>query len=160
MKKLDLKIFIEEYTTGELAEADNNLFSKAKQACEHAYAPYSNFHVGAAILLENGTFILGNNQENAAYPSGMCAERTAIYAAGANYPGLKIMTIAVAACKATDYKFVPVAPCGACRQAMLEYESKQNQPIRLILQSGDNSCYIVPSVSTLLPLQFTQNNLL
>jgi cytidine deaminase len=158
MKKLDLKIFIEEYM--ELPDVEKNLFAKAKQACENAYAPYSNFHVGAAILLEDGTIVLGNNQENAAYPSGMCAERTAIYATGANHSGQKITAIAVAACKATDYKFIPVAPCGACRQAMLEYESKQGQPIRLILQSGENSCYVIPSVGTLLPLQFTRNNLL
>ncbi|QHT69365.1 cytidine deaminase [Rhodocytophaga rosea] len=160
MKKLDLKIFIEEYTVNELPEADKDLFSKAKQACEQAYAPYSNFYVGAAILLENGTIVLGNNQENAAYPSGMCAERTAIYATGANHRGQKIIAIAVAACKGTDYTFIPVAPCGACRQAMLEYESKQDQLIRLILQSGDNACYIIPSISTLLPLQFTRKNLL
>jgi cytidine deaminase len=90
----------------------------------------------------------------------MCAERTAIFATGANYPDQHILAIAVAACKANDQIFLPVTPCGACRQAILEYESKQNKPIRLILQSSDSAIFVIPSICTLLPLQFTRSNLL
>lgn len=160
MKKLDLKIFVEEYTWDELPEMDKNLFIQAQQASKNAYAPYSQFLVGAALLLEDGKVLLGNNQENAAYPSGLCAERTAIFAAGANYPTVRITAIAIAACKATDQVFLPVTPCGACRQAILEYETRQDQSIRLIMPGSNNTIYVAPSIRTLLPLQFSRNNLL
>jgi cytidine deaminase len=159
MKKLDLKIFIEEYLLDEITQTERNLLNQAQKASRTAYAPYSHFHVGAAILLEDGTVVFGSNQENAAYPSGLCAERTAVFAAGANYPNQKIICIAIAAYKADDSVFLPISPCGACRQAVLEYENKQNQSIRMLMQ-GNNSCvYIVPSITSLLPLQFSKHNL-
>jgi cytidine deaminase len=159
MKKLDLNIFLYEYNADELDKFDIQLLEKAKQACQTAYAPYSNFYVGAAIMLADGTIILGSNQENAAYPSGLCAERTAVFAAGANYPKQQIMTIAVAAYKKDTLGFISVAPCGACRQALLEYEVKQETPIRLIMQSENNKIYISPSISNMLPVQFSIHQL-
>lgn len=159
MKKLDLKIFIEEYSQNELSEADRNLLNKAQQACSTAYAPYSQFHVGAALLLENGEVVLGSNQENAAYPSGLCAERTAVFAAGANYSHQKILCIAIAACKASNSAFLPISPCGACRQVLLEYENKQSHPIRLLMEGENGSIYVVSSAGSLLPLQFSKNSL-
>ena len=159
MKKIDLNIFLYEYNAQELDKFDIQLLEKAKQACNTAYAPYSNFHVGAALLLDNRKIILGSNQENAAYPSGLCAERTAIFAAGSNHPEQKIMAIAVVASKQSTQGFVPVAPCGACRQAILEYEVKQEAPIRLIMQGKSNKIYISPSVSNLLPVQFSIHQL-
>ena len=160
MKKLDLKIFIEEYSQNELSEADRNLLGQAQNACSTAYAPYSKFHVGAALLLESGTVVYGSNQENAAYPSGLCAERTAIFAAGANYPNQKIICIAIAACKASNSTFLPISPCGACRQVLLEYENRQNHPIRLLMEGRNTNIYVVSSVSNLLPLQFSKENLI
>jgi cytidine deaminase len=159
MKKLDLNIFLYEYNLQELDNTDIQLLEKAKQACNNAYAPYSNFRVGAAIILDNGNIILGSNQENAAYPSGMCAERTAIFAAGANNPGVAINTIAVTACKQNTNIHTPVSPCGACRQAILEYEVKQQSPIRIILMGKDDKIYISPSISNLLPIQFSAQQL-
>jgi cytidine deaminase len=159
MKKLDLNIFLYEYNLQELDNTDIQLLEKAKQACNNAYAPYSNFRVGAAIILDNGNIILGSNQENAAYPSGMCAERTAIFAAGANNPGVAINTIAVISCKQNTNIHTPVSPCGACRQAILEYEVKQQSPIRIILMGKDDKIYISPSISNLLPIQFSAQQL-
>jgi cytidine deaminase len=155
MKKLDLNIFLYEYNEQELDKFDTQLLEKARQACKNAYAPYSNFYVGSAILLADGTMVMGSNQENAAYPSGLCAERTAVFAAGANYPDQKIIAIAVVARKQHAQSFVPVTPCGACRQAILEYEVKQQSSIRLLMQGANNKIYISPSVSNMLPVQFS-----
>ena len=159
MKKLDLNIFIYEYNWQELDKTDIGLLEKAQQACANAYAPYSHFHVGAAILLDNGNILLGSNQENAAYPSGLCAERTAIFAAGANFPTQTILSIAIAACKQNESCFKTISPCGACRQVMLEYEVKQQKPIRFLMQGENNNIYISPSIKNLLPLQFTVSQL-
>lgn len=159
MRKVDLKIFVHELTIDELTPGDQQLLAEAQQACDRAYAPYSNFYVGAAVLLADGTVVLGSNQENAAYPSGLCAERTAIFSASVNYPGQLITAIAVTARRANEMTFVPAAPCGACRQVLLEYEARQQQPIRLILPGLDRMVCVVPSVATLLPLQFTKENL-
>ncbi len=159
MKKLDLNIFIYEYSWGELDKTDKELLMQAQQACTTAYAPYSNFHVGAAVLLDNGKVVIGSNQENAAYPSGMCAERTAIYAAGANYSNQKIIAIAIAACKHNDSCYQIISPCGACRQAILEYEYKQQEPIRFLMQGESEQIYICPSIKTLLPIQFSVEQL-
>jgi cytidine deaminase len=159
MKKLDLNIFLYEYNIQELDKNDIHLLEKAKLACKNAYAPYSNFQVGAAVLLSDGNIILGSNQENAAYPSGLCAERTAIFAAGANYPNQTIVAIAVAACKQSSSELIPVSPCGACRQVLLEYEVKQQTPMRFIMLGENNKIYISPSISNLLPAQFSINQL-
>lgn len=159
MKKLDLNIFIYEYEKAKLDKIDINLVEQAKKACATAYAPYSNFYVGAAILLANGNIIMGSNQENAAYPSGLCAERTAIFAAGANFPDQTIIAVAIAACKQNDSCFQAISPCGACRQVMLEYEVKQATPIRFIMQGEQEKVYISPSIKNLLPLQFSVDQL-
>jgi cytidine deaminase len=143
----------------ELPIDEQELLAKAKAACAFAYAPYSNFHVGAAILLEDGTIVTGSNQENIAYPSGLCAERTAIYYTGANYAGKIIKKIAVAAYKPSLAMFMPANPCGACRQAMVEYENKQTEKIKIILVGDDNQIYVTDSIEALLPLQFKAKNL-
>jgi cytidine deaminase len=138
----------------ELNEADRNLLKTAKSALEGAYAPYSRFRVGAALLLESGQCVIGSNQENASYPSGLCAERVAVFQAGARFPEIPIKTIAIVA---QDYERklqIPAAPCGNCRQAINEYESKQNSPIRLLLQGGDGVVYECPSIASILPLGF------
>lgn len=143
----------------ELPASFQHLAGKAREACEKAYAPYSNFFVGAALLLSDGQIITGNNQENAAYPSGVCAERTAFYWAGANYPQARILAAAVAARRADSQAFLPITPCGACRQAMLEYEVKQGTPIPLLLDAGNGQWIVAPSIGSLLPLKFEQLSL-
>jgi len=143
-------------TEEELNKDDRKLLSEAKKAMAKAYAPYSNFHVGAALSLENGKTVTGNNQENAAYPSGLCAERVAIFYAGAEYPGIKFKTIAII-CKTSDNE--PAAPCGACRQAIAEYESRQEQPIRILMAAQNGKIIISNGIARLLPLMFNRNSL-
>ncbi len=145
-------------TPAELPETYQALFKAAQQACQKAYAPYSNFWVGAALQIE-GDIIVGNNQENAAYPSGMCAERTLIYWAGANHPNATIEAIAIAAKHPDEPYDLPVTPCGACRQALSEYEIRQQQSIPLIFRGSDQKIWIAPSIAVLLPLAFSASNL-
>ncbi len=159
MQKVDLKIFVEVCQWDELEKTDQQLVGAAQEACNTSYSPYSNFCVGTAILLEDGTIIKGSNQENAAYPSGLCAERTAIFWAGANYPDKRILAMATVARPVSSTQFVPVSPCGACRQVMLEYELKQASPIRFITQGENNSYYVMPAVVSLLPLKFSKEQL-
>ena len=129
-------------SVSELSEQDQELVKRAKKVSETAYAPYSQFYVGAAIRLSSEEIVAGSNQENMAYPSGLCAERVAIYYANSAYPNQTITTIAVVA-KAKNFEIAkPVAPCGACRQAMAEYELKQKEPIRLIMVGGNDEIYI------------------
>jgi cytidine deaminase len=151
-----VKVYDHDY---ELSKEDFDLLQVAKEVCQQAYAPYSNFFVGAAILLEDGTVVKGNNQENVAYPSGLCAERTAIYYTGANYPNTIIRKIAVASYQPLFSHYVPANPCGACRQAMLEYENKQKQAIQIILEGENNKIYLLDSIASLLPLHFKAKNL-
>lgn len=138
----------------ELPEEDKELVGKAYQASEKAYAPYSNFFVGASVLLEDGTIVLGNNQENAAFPSGTCAERTAVFYAGANYPDKKIKKIVVVAKGDFADPDSLLSPCGGCRQVMLESEQRQNEPIEIILVSGNERTVRLKSVRDLLPFAF------
>ena len=128
-------------------------------ARDNAYAPYSQFHVGAAILLDNGEIIKGSNQENAAYPSGLCAERTAIYYAGANFPDAKIIMMAISARAKNKETLTPIPPCGSCRQAIAEYEVKQKQPIAIYFMGERGSVIKSNSLQNLLPLLFTQEYL-
>lgn len=158
-KKVQISFEVEVFEVGELGGKELALIEKARETCQNAYAPYSNFWVGAAILLENGEVVTGTNQENAAYPSGLCAERTAIYWAGANYPKQKIKAIAITAKKANTDNYLPVTPCGACRQAVSEYENKQGEPIKIILEGKENKVYVIESVGELLPLKFSENSL-
>lgn len=156
MTRKDIVTPVEVAAYDELSASDRRLAELAREAASRAYAPYSRFHVGAAILLDNDEIVTGANQENVAYPSGTCAERSACFYAHARYPEAKFRTIAIAAV-GTDGKEVaePVAPCGACRQALLEYEMLAAAPVRVIL-CGRDECYILPSVSSTLPLAFTE----
>ena len=142
-----------------LNSEEKDLVNRAKNSLEAAYAPYSGFLVGATVLLENGEIISGNNQENVAYPSGLCAERVAIFYAGARFPNVKIKTIAITAVsKKFEIKDI-ISPCGACRQAIAEYEVKQENNIRILLHHPNDSILIVHSVSDLLPFMFKSKGL-
>ena len=143
----------------ELSEMEKTLLASATEAMRDAYAPYSRFKVGAAILLENGTIIKGNNQENAAYPSGLCAERVAIFACGANYPGIKILSIAITAGSLDFASDHPIAPCGACRQTMLEYELNQDSQISVIMRGRSGKIYRCEGIKQLLPIFFHEDGL-
>jgi len=138
----------------ELSSNEASLMQEAIKIKEMAYAPYSNFNVGAAILLDNGKVVTGNNQENAAYPSGMCAERVAIYSAGALYPNASIVQIAISASSSKKVVDKPVGPCGSCRQAIAEYEFKQKTPIQLIFMGEKGNIVKTESLKDLLPLSF------
>lgn len=144
----------------ELNETDRKVLENAIKAKENAYAPYSNFKVGAAVLLENGEIITGNNQENAAYPSGLCAERVAMFYTAAKFPDKKIVSIAISAASLIKNVKKPISPCGACRQVMAEYEVKLKNPIRLILANDDGLIHTCASVVDLLPLMFSADNLI
>lgn len=152
----EIVIPVEQIPRAELDAADAQLVDRAVEATSRAYAPYSRFNVGAAILLDNGETVEGSNQENAAFPSGTCAERTACYYAHSRYPQAHFMAIAVAA-RGTDGKLLaePVAPCGACRQALLEYEVLAGHNVKVILV-GDEKVYVLPSVRSLLPFAFSE----
>ena len=154
MKENQIQIHYNSYKLDELSEIYKNLMDRSIEAQQNAYAPYSNFKVGAAILLEDGTVFTGNNQENSAFPSGLCAERVAIFACSAQHPNIKINVIAISAnSEKIDINTV-LAPCGSCRQSMYEYESKQNKPIRVLLKGADNEVVEFLSVSDLLPFVF------
>lgn len=137
----------------ELPEIEKLLIERAKSASVNAYAPYSHFLVGAAVLLENGEIITGNNQENAAYPSGLCAERTAMFYANANYPDVPVTALAVAAQNAGGFLKDPIAPCGSCRQVLLETEQRYGKKLRALLY-GTSEIAILETVKDLLPLSF------
>jgi len=160
MKKIKIATTLTAYDSlDELPHDVQQLMQQTFEARDRAYAPYSKFHVGAAILLENGKVITGNNQENASYPSGLCAERTAIYYAGANYPGTGIKIMAISAKALGKSMTQPVPPCGACRQAIAEYEVKQRQPITLYFMGDSGEVFKSDSLENLLPLLFTQDYL-
>ncbi|WP_034041530.1 cytidine deaminase [Wocania ichthyoenteri] len=141
----------------ELPEDTIKLMHKAIEAREKAYAPYSNFHVGVAILLDNNEVITGSNQENASYPSGLCAERTAIYYAGAKYPNTKIIKMAITAGSKKNKTTSPIPPCGACRQAIAEYEVKQDTPIEIYFMGEMGKVAKSNSLANLLPLVFDKS---
>ena len=133
--------------------------NKASEAREKAYAPYSKFKVGAAVLLDNGEVITGSNQENASYPSGLCAERTAIYYAGAKHPDSKILKIAITASSQNQKTSKPIPPCGACRQSISEYEVKQNSPIEIYFMGKTGEVMRSESLANLLPFVFKKSSL-
>jgi cytidine deaminase len=138
----------------ELNQTEKNLIDVAKEASFKAYAPYSGLKVGAAVLLANNEIISGNNQENAAYPLGLCAERIALFYANARFPDVAIEAIAVAACVNGDFLSEPITPCGGCRQVILEAQMRYNHPIRIILY-GKRKIYFVEKITDLLPLNFS-----
>lgn len=144
---------------GDLSVDESLLLTRAQAATRNAYAPYSGFCVGAALLLEDGSMHTGNNQENAAYPSGLCAERITLFGLRANYPNLRIKMMAVTARRKGTESYVAAMPCGACRQVMAEYENQQQAPITLLMQAGPDQVYRCPSASSLLPLQFSKDHL-
>lgn len=138
----------------DLGEEDGKLMQLAREVAVEAYAPYSNFNVGAALLLANGEIIKGSNQENIAYNSGICAERVALFAAGANYPGVPVVAMAVTATSATVNLDSPLSPCGACRQVMAEYEKLGGDPFRIIMSGETGKVWVAHDVATILPLIF------
>ncbi len=159
MKTTEITIVLHEFQSiGELPENDQLLLTEARRITALAYAPYSGFHVGAAVLLDNGLIITGNNQENSAYPSGLCAERVALFYANANYPESGVKSIAVSAAKNGVLVNDSVKPCGACRQALAETEVRFETPIRIILD-GQNSIMVLQGVESLLPLSFSKKAL-
>jgi cytidine deaminase len=153
-KNITAKIIV--YSYNELTEDDKKLIDLAKDATKRSYAPYSKFNVGAAILLDNGEIITGANQENAAFPSGTCAERTAAFYASAKFPGVPFKKLAIASFTRGEFQANPVAPCGACRQALLEYEHLAGKPIEVLLY-GSNEIYVFRGgIKDLLPLCFAE----
>ena len=153
MKNFEISAKITICMYEELNKTEKILVDSAKEALKKAYSPYSNFQVGAAILLDNNEVICGSNQENAAYPSGLCAERTALFYANSNYPDQAVDTIAIAAFTNGTYTEQPITPCGACRQVILETQNRYKHPIRIILY-GEKEIYIVEKITDLLPLSF------
>ena len=138
----------------ELSSEDKKLMEEAIKATQNSYSPYSKFRVGAALLMEDDSIIIGSNQENAAYPSGMCAERVAIWQAGATLPGKKVKKIAIAANSPNILVDKPVGPCGACRQSLLEYEVKQEEPMEVLFMGEVGQVVKVESITGLLPFSF------
>ena len=140
----------------ELTPEERSLIEQAIEGTNRSYSPYSLFHVGAALKLQNGVTYIGCNQENAAFPAGICAERSAIFAAGAQYPDQPVIMLAIAA-RSRDGKFTdePVSPCGTCRQVLIETETRFQHPIRILLY-GQRCVYILDSIKQLMPLSFTE----
>lgn len=158
MREINLSTKIAVYPLAECSDIEKKLIAAAKHATEKAYAPYSNFKVGAALLLENGEIITGNNQENAAYPSGLCAERVAIFYANSVYPDQKIEAIAIAAWANNTFTKDAITPCGGCRQVLLEAENRFSSPMRILMYSEDG-IYVVSTIKSLLPLSFGDEQL-
>jgi cytidine deaminase len=155
MKEVKIETTLQVYTDiRELPKTIQNLMDAAIEARNNAYAPYSKFNVGAAILLDNEEVVMGNNQENACFPSGLCAERTAIYYAGAKYPKAKILRMAITASSQNQVTDNPIPPCGACRQSIAEYEIKQDQPIEIYFMGVKGKVVKSYSLANLLPLLF------
>lgn len=144
-------------STEALPQEIQSLMNEAVAIRKKAYAPYSHFRVGAALLLDNGKIVLGSNQENAAYPSGLCAERVAIFQSGAIYPDAKIVKMAISAASDTNETKSPIPPCGACRQSISEYEFKQDQSIEIYFMGETGEVYKSDSIKNLLPLSFDKN---
>ncbi|MGN0214314.1 MAG: cytidine deaminase [Muribaculaceae bacterium] len=155
MKELILNTKIAVYSYSELTEEYKIIVNAAKEATKRSYSPYSNFCVGAALQLDNGEILTGANQENAAFTAGTCAERSVIFYAGANYPGVPFRRLAVAAFTKGEFVKTPVSPCGHCRQAILEYETLGGKPIEIIL-CGRDEVYVLHSIKDLMPLSFCE----
>lgn len=159
MRTKELRILVYEYSTiWDLPEADQKLVLAAREASERAFAPYSHFNVGAALLLANGEIVTGNNQENAAFPTGLCAERVALFYAHATYPKVAVKVMAVTASNSHGPVEGPVKPCGSCRQAMVEAEVRFKHPIRIILD-GKKKIQVFEGVDNLLPFAFKPESL-
>lgn len=158
MKNLKLEVNYDFCTMEDLSDDERKTVVAACKATKNSYAPYSRFHVGAAVLLGNGKIIIGANQENAAFPSGLCAERTAVFAAQANYPDQPIKILAIAASDGGGLRVKPVTPCGACRQVVLEVEERYKKPIELLLY-GRSGIYRFKRIKDLLPFSFVDSDM-
>ena len=158
MKELNIIAKIKVCQYDELTGEEKKLVDAAKKASADAYAPYSGFQVGAALLLADGEILTGSNQENAAYPSGLCAERVTLFYANASHPRVPVVMMAVAAQTGGAFTRECIAPCSACRQVILESENRYEQPIRILLY-GEDEIYIVDTVRELIPLSFGKSNL-
>lgn len=154
-----MKGFIIVNTLDELDPESKHLVHKAEEILPYAYAPYSKFSVGAALLLDNGVIITGTNQENAAYPAGMCAERVALFTMASQYPGISVKKLAVVAKRENAQNLSPATCCGSCRQVMLEFEQRQNQAFEVIMLSPDLKWVKASSAESLLPFSFTRTNM-
>jgi cytidine deaminase len=144
------------YSTIEDLDSESKyLVHKAKEATSHSYAPYSKFLVATALILEDGTVVTGANQENASYPLCMCAERVALYAAASQYPGKKIMKLAIVAHKKNHKELTPATPCGACRQVLVEFEHRQKKPLEVLMLGPDGKWIKTASAASLIPFDFT-----
>lgn len=154
MKQLVKTIQYDALDEQDFSEEELMLVRAAKEAVNGSYSPYSHFAVGAAVLLDNGVVVKGANQENGAYPSGLCAERTALFAAGANYPNQKVVAIAIAAFSNGSFLNEPITPCGSCAQVMAESEARAGQPLKIILY-GAVCSYRICGVSSILPFAFS-----
>ena len=154
MKELEIKSVVKVCQGEELNAGEQYVLEQAIEATTRAYAPYSHFRVGAAVRLANGVVMTGSNQENAAYPSGLCAERTVLFAAGSQYPDEAVELLAIAA-RTPDGELQeePVSPCGACRQVIIETETRFKHPVRILLY-GKKCVYTVDGISQLMPLAF------
>ena len=160
MKKKELKIVINEFAgTDELSEEDRKLLEEAAKSAAQSYAPYSEFHVGAAVLLENGEIICGSNQENAAYPAGLCAERVALFYANSHYPNVKVLALAISA--HADHFIIdkPISPCGTCRQVIAETENRQQSKIKILMRGESGPVNMTEGIENLLPLTFYEEKL-
>ncbi|HUB62600.1 MAG TPA: cytidine deaminase [Puia sp.] len=160
MQHKEFRLTYEEYASdAELAPGDRDLLAKAREVTAHAYAPYSRFRVGAAARLATGEVITGTNQENASFPVGICAERVLLSAAASLYPGTPIREIAVSYFNEQGPAGRPIFPCGICRQSLQEFETRTQQPIRLILGGQSGPVYVIPESGSLLPLAFAAGDL-
>lgn len=160
MEKKDISFrYYEAEGTSALPADEQELVREARKMCDQAYAPYSAFYVGAAILMENGEVVRGSNQENSAYPSGLCAERVAAFAASALFPEMPMKKIAISARSNRIQVEEPVSPCGACRQVLLEYETAQHSPVKILLSKENGKILVIEKVMDLLPLSFVGNGL-
>ena len=158
MKEININIRVDLCALEELSEPDRELIALAMKATDNSYAEYSHFHVGAALRLDNGLVVTGANQENAAYPSGLCAERTAIFAAQSQHPQQAVETLAIAARNDNGFLAGPITPCGACRQVILGIEDRYKKPIKILLY-GTNGVYRVHSIADLMPLAFVDSSM-
>ena len=156
MKEIEVKPCIWEAQMDELTPEERSLIEQAIEGTNRSYSPYSLFHVGAALKLQNGVTFIGCNQENAAFPAGICAERSAIFAAGAQYPDQPVIMLAIAArSREGEFTYEPVSPCGTCRQVLIETETRFQHPIRILLY-GQRCVYVLDSIKQLMPLSFTE----
>jgi cytidine deaminase len=156
MKENKIEIPVKVYAYEELSEANRQLIDKAKEMTYHSYAPYSHFSVGAAALLANGEIVCGSNQENAAYPSGICAERTTLFYANSQYPDVAVVALAITARSESKTIDEPVAPCGSCRQVMVETEQRSKQPLRVLCQGEIGPIMFFEGIESLMPFIFLE----